>query len=43
MLPSAGLDQVPVPDWPMLAAWWLAAGFDSESPRDLAGLGGDFS
>jgi len=32
------LDHVPVGDWPGLAARWLAAGFDSESLRQLAKL-----
>jgi hypothetical protein len=28
-----------VDEWPMLAAWWLADGFDSALLRELAGLG----
>jgi len=32
------LDHVPVGDWPGLAGRWLAAGFDSESLRQLAKL-----
>lgn len=36
---AGGLDLVSVEEWPMLAAWWLAAGFDSELLREFAGLG----
>ncbi len=36
---AGGLNLVPVSEWPMLAAHWLAAGFDSEPLRQLAGLG----
>ena len=35
---SGALDHVPPDQWPRLAAHWLAAGSDSESLRQLAGL-----
>jgi hypothetical protein len=35
---AGALDRLPVADWPMLAAYWLADGFDSEVLRELAGL-----
>lgn len=35
---SGALDHVPVGQWPMLAAKWLAAGYDSPSLRQLAKL-----
>jgi hypothetical protein len=35
---AGGLDHVPIDLWPKLAARWLAAGFDSESLRQLAQL-----
>jgi hypothetical protein len=35
---AGGLDHLPVDQWPSLAAKWLAAGFDSESLRQLAQL-----
>jgi hypothetical protein len=35
---AGGLEDVPLSDWPRLAARWLAAGFDSEPLRRLAGL-----
>jgi hypothetical protein len=35
---AGGLDHLPADQWPMLAARWLAAGFDSPLLRQLAGL-----
>jgi hypothetical protein len=35
---AGALDHLPVCQWPMLAAKWLAAGFDSPSLRQLAKL-----
>jgi len=35
---AGGLEDVPLSHWPRLAARWLAAGFDSEPLRRLAGL-----
>jgi hypothetical protein len=35
---AGGLDHLPADDWPMLAAMWLAAGFDSPQLRQLAAL-----
>ncbi len=35
---AGGLQDVPLSDWPRLAARWLVAGFDSEPLRRLAGL-----
>jgi hypothetical protein len=35
---AGGLEDVPLSDWPRLAARWLATGFDSEPLRRLAGL-----
>lgn len=35
---AGGLDHLPVDQWPMLAAMWLEAGYDSLSLRRLAGL-----
>jgi hypothetical protein len=35
---AGALDHRPVDQWPRLAAHWLAAGFDSEPLRQLAGL-----
>ncbi len=35
---AGGLEDVPLSDWPRLAVRWLAAGFDSEPLRRLAGL-----
>lgn len=35
---AGALDHLPVDQWPMLAAKWLAAGFDSQSLRQLAQL-----
>lgn len=35
---SGSVDLVPISRWPMLAAHWLAAGFDSPQLREYAGL-----
>jgi hypothetical protein len=35
---AGALDHLPTDQWPMLAAKWLAAGFDSPSLRQLAQL-----
>lgn len=35
---GGALDRLPPDQWPRLALHWLAAGFDSESLRQLAGL-----
>jgi hypothetical protein len=35
---AGALDHLPADQWPMLAAKWLAAGFDSQSLRQLAQL-----
>jgi hypothetical protein len=35
---AGGLDHLPTDQWPSLATKWLAAGFDSESLRQLAQL-----